>query len=482
MVLPLNTAVTTAYGDGQIVSYDNNTNVYTIRLAFGTLYAVQSSLLRRTPGVAELNAAYESLERMRKLNLEVTAHEMGIPVVDHEVCTMCLLGSSTNITDKEDPRAKKQQRWKMISKLPKGGPSLKKGTPCLICGSPTCPKHQSAAFKKQSIVLCHNCENLFDLDFASLLGLEDPNAKQKDKNDPKKESSPTNSVSTKHEIDTKLLEQKTQTLVDTYDRVMLLLAHAAQFIPALVLRLGDNEARNNRIGVGTAGAGVLSGALGLAGAATILTPMGAPLLMASLALSGSSAAVTVGNHTFNYYQKPHEGADRIIVMHGMISSLLNAAQTLQRLANQGEMMEQNDDSNKNPDKQDAVLTGTVGQGLQLVRQADTGLNLANAAATSSATLSTAAPGATNFIQSSASALNAVPLLGTALSGIFIAMDANRLQSTLAKIKAGNPSDKADALRNLQGDLLLFPQTADLEVECTNFCQVVEKNLPSKGAK
>ena len=485
MILQLNTAVSTAYGDGKIVSYDPQTTVYTVRLAFGTLYAVSSSLMRRTPGV-ELNAAYQSLEKMRKLNLEVQCHELGIPYSDHngddEACTICLLETADAGNSK--------RRWR-IPKLQKKSSSLNKGTPCLICGSPTCPKHQSTGFKKQSISLCHNCERLFDLDFASLLGLDndDVNDNKKEKTNTKKKASKkteplsaADATTGPEGIDVQLLEQKIRTLVDTYDRIMLLLAHASQFIPDLVTRLVETESRNNRIGLGTAGAGMASGVLGLAGAATILTPMGAPLLLASLALSGSSAVVTVSHHAMqNYYlQNPHEAADRIIVMHSMVSSLLNAAQTLQRVAEGAMPDKDNGKENASKESKDDSLVETFGQGLTAVRRADAGLGLANVATASSASLSTAAPGATNFIQSSASALNAVPLLGTALSGLFIAMDANRLKSTLAKIKAGNPSDKAHALENMQGDLLLFPQTADLEVECQAFCQVIEKNLPQKA--
>uniref|UniRef100_A0A7S3LFR4 Uncharacterized protein n=1 Tax=Amphora coffeiformis TaxID=265554 RepID=A0A7S3LFR4_9STRA len=481
MILQLNRAVSTPYGDGKIVSFDPESTVYTVRLAFGTLYAVSSSLVRRTPGV-ELNAAYQSLEKMRKLNLEVQCHELGIPYSDQngdydQACTICLLETA----DADDYK----RRWR-IPQLRKSTSSLSKGTPCLICGSPTCPKHQSTGFKKQSIVLCHNCERLFDLDFASLLGFDDSANVSKEENINTKKNKKTettfDSTTIPRSVDVVLLEQKIRTLVDTYDRVMLLLAHASQFIPDLVTRLVETESRNNRIGLGTAGVGIVSGALGLAGAATILTPMGAPLLMASLALSGSSAAVTVSHHAMQsyFFQNPHEATDRIIVMHSMVSSLLNAAQTLQRVA-EGAMPENDNGEEKSPkESKDDFLVETFGQGLTIVRQADTGLGLASVAAASSASLSTAAPGATNLIQSSASALNAVPLLGTALSGIFIAMDANRLKSTLGKIKAGNPSDKAHALENMQGDLLLFPQTADLEVECQAFCQIIEKNLPQRA--
>lgn len=332
--------------------------------------------------------------------------------------------------------------------------------------------------------MCLHCEKLFDLNFSSLLGLEKGEEQTvTDDDDSSKESTAGESLLFSKDtvvaqaIDTRLLQDKIREMVDTYDRVMLLLTHASQFIPALSARIVATEARNNRIGFGTSSAGILSGALGLAGAASILTPFGAPLLMASLAVSGSSAAVTIGNEAVNYYLKPHQAADRILVMHGMIVSLLKAAKTLQHVALGADPTLQEDPTMEKGD--DSMIGEAVGLGLSIIRQTDTGINLANAAATSSAAVKSAAPGATNLINSSASVLNAVPLLGAALSGIFIAMDANRLNATLDKIMAGDPSAKAEALKGIQGDLLVFPQTADLELECQAHCQVIEKNMPSK---
>ena len=207
-------------------------------------------------------------------------------------------------------------------------------------------------------------------------------------------------------------------------------------------------------------------------------------------MSASSAAVTVGHSALNYFFCSHDGdpvaiANRIIVLHSLASSLLTAAQSLHRVAvarvptprcteHNDNQWDNDQPASKNADNQinPQVIADTVSEGLQLVRQADTGLHLANVATTSSVYVSTAVPAATSFVQSSANMLATVPVLGTALAGIFIAMDANRLQSTLQKISAGDPCQKADALLAMQGDLLLFPQTADLEMECQTCCQVI----------
>ena len=81
-----------------------------------------------------------------------------------------------------------------------------------------------------------------------------------------------------------LVQEKMQRIMTMYDRLHVLLHVALPFFPHLVERLQLNQVRNNRVGVGTAGVGIDSGALGLAGTAAILTPAGVPLLLASLAL------------------------------------------------------------------------------------------------------------------------------------------------------------------------------------------------------
>jgi hypothetical protein len=501
--LDFNTSVTTPYGDGKMISFREADGMFQVELAFGTLYAVRESLSRRSPGV-EVNVAFDSLETMRKFNHEIECSDLGVEC-NHELCTTCV------VTTAKRKNGEKPKTW-FTNRKPI------KGTSCLICGSPTCVNHQSAGFKKQKIVLCQACESLFALDFSTLLNVPSPtndaNTKETASNDRKDEkeedkveseecksekqandestestaSNDTNDETTPDDtqesreqtpIDTKLLEDKIRQLVDIYDRVMLLLAHASQFMAELEINLVAMEYRTNRIGLGTSSAGVLSGALGLAGAATIMTPfapIGIHMLMASLAFSGSSAAVSLGTEAVNYYQRPHEAADRIIAMHGMVSSLLMSFKTLRSVAVGADpslLSEKELEKNE-----DGTYINTVEQGLSTIRQAQTSIGLASMAASSSTSMAAAAPGATSLINSSASVLSAVPLLGAALSGMFIAMDANRLQATLSKINAGDPSAKATALQKIHGDLLVFPQTVQLDKDCQTYCASIENNLPT----
>jgi hypothetical protein len=202
------------------------------------------------------------------------------------------------------------------------------------------------------------------------------------------------------------------------------------------------------------------------------------MLMASLAFSSSSAAVSLGTEAVNYYQRPHEAADRIIAMHGMVSSLLMSFKTLRAVAVGADPSLLSQAEKELKKNEDGTYINTVEQGLSTIRQAQTSIGLASMAASSSTSMAAAAPGATSLINSSASMLAAVPLLGAALSGMFIAMDANRLQATLSKINAGDPSDKAAALQKIHGDLLVFPQTVQLDKSCQTYCASIENNLPT----
>ena len=72
----------------------------------------------------------------------------------------------------------------------------------------------------------------------------------------------------------------------------------------------------------------MSGVLGIAAAASILTPAGPPLLIASLVFGGGATSVQMGNEAMNYFSEPNKLADRIIALHGMTLSILRVTSTL----------------------------------------------------------------------------------------------------------------------------------------------------------
>jgi hypothetical protein len=117
-------------------------------------------------------------------------------------------------------------------------------------------------------------------------------------------------------------------MIGLYDRCLMLLRFSAQFIDTIATLLEQKQEQQNKIGLGSS-AGVVSGVLGVVAAATILTPVGPPLLIASLVFGGSALAVqTSGSDAMNYFLEPNKLADRILSLHGMLHSLLRVTGTL----------------------------------------------------------------------------------------------------------------------------------------------------------
>jgi hypothetical protein len=83
-----------------------------------------------------LNVAYESLELVRKLNLQAEFGES----VDVTECTQCLEEQGATTTTTRQRRAVPQ--W-----------MARKRFPCLTCGSQVCHKHRSTSFNKQNIAV-----------------------------------------------------------------------------------------------------------------------------------------------------------------------------------------------------------------------------------------------------------------------------------------------------------------------------------------
>ena len=295
--------------------------------------------LRNPMSLEELNAAYESLEKMRRLNLEVECHGLNI-ACDYETCVLCLLASADH--DDETKRTvtaeattqshtggllslrRLRKHQQPIDKKKKNKP-LTKGIPCLICGDPVCKHHSSSTFGKEKLTLCLTCEQLFQLDFSPRY------------NEIKDATTTINTTSQYDELqeddilhpcNRAKLEQQIDQMVGIYDRCWLLLEYSAQFIPQLAARLRNAEVRNNKFKFGASSAGFLSGGLTLASATTLLAPVGAPLILASVVLAGGSLVAQGGNAAANRKSQTKKLADKIIAYHGMILSILQAAHSL----------------------------------------------------------------------------------------------------------------------------------------------------------
>lgn len=243
----------------------------------------------------QLDEAFQSLETMRKANLEI---EFG-RAVDCRKCVQCLRKSLTA----KRPRTPSQYYQRMLQR-----PSLKKPKPCLMCGSPTCVQHADKAFKKSKVIICTECSPLFSLDFviqcvAYKHDTEDPDAAHKQR----------------HQI---------KHMIDVYDRVRLLLEYTAQFIDEIADTLEKMSKKEDKIGLGCNTSGVASGVAGVAAAACFVTPAGPPLLIASLLFSGASQLTSTGSKMVNYYSTPNRIAFKIISLYNVCKSVLTVTTVL----------------------------------------------------------------------------------------------------------------------------------------------------------
>jgi hypothetical protein len=339
---------------------------------------------------------------------------------------------------------------------------------CLICGDPVCIQHRSADFNKEGIVLCLSCERFFERDFLiECVSVPDPMERAKS-------------------IDR---------MVDCYDRCLLILKYSTQYAEQIAQSLEEIKEQKNKIGLGSSSAGVLSGVLGMAAAATILTPVGPPLLIASLALGGSATAVQVGTDAYNHSLEPNKLADRIIALHGMLLSILRVSSTLRDA-----MMRNDFYSTDVVDAEQASLSDAMQEtleknktGVLTVSSMGRAATLGGVAASTTATTSITAGGmvATETTAAGASARSGSSLFshagtaaartvrfarfaGGALSAAVVVMEANAIHSTLKEIHNGNPCDKAIRIRAIAAEVMNndLPTASELDQECQKYLKVL----------
>jgi hypothetical protein len=500
--------VATAFGEGTFSEYRQHDETIKIDLSYATLYAPRQSLeewnhinsdsdqtfpwnqqeiepVIKKRGTMELNHAYESFETMRKLHLELQCAEIGITQINFDQCTTCLLNSPPTpppasptpppttpaktaggmFSSGRFPRlqklaetSQKQKSFQFprIQKLVKEQRkrSLEsKATRCLICATPCCAAHSSKTFRQESLTVCIDCEEVFQLDFV-VDCLTD-----RDK-----------------------LPEHVERMVDLYDRAVLLLKYSSQYIPDLATQLEGTQTRQNKVGLGSSSAGVISGVLGIAAAVTIITPAGPPLLIASLLFGGSATAVSTGTEARNYYSEPNKLASRIQALHGMIQAILRVTGTL-RDAMLRDHIRTDDYENK-----DGMATTDVASSVAARDMANTALarhkGKVMAAATagrfSAAGMETAASvgGSTSrFLSRTGSNLlktvRVARFAGGAMSAAVLVFEAKSLNSTIQDIRAGNPCEKAESLRKVQAELDTLPTTEHVDEECQNYIQAMK---------
>jgi len=427
--------VETNYGQGVVTKIRPDDGVCVVQLDYGTMYIRPDVYpIRRAMTTQELNADFEALEKMRKLNLEVECSENGILHCDHAQCKKCLLANPTAHKTKTSSLSSS-----FLPSIPNPLASKKKITPCLLCASPTCTQHSSKGFAKERVTLCVDCEGLFQKEMLH------------------------------QDLAPQQLSAHLERMTDAYDRAFLLLRYSLQFVPPLMEQLHAEAARDDNMTLGTSSVGFVSGAMGFAGAAAILTPAGPPLLMASFVFGTSNAAVGLGYSAKKHYYLqagPTEVANKLIALFGFLQAILEAIVTFREQINADPTcanVQSSSSSQKDQGQQgrNAYLEA-LSQGISATKTTNTGLRVGNAVGY------TATSNVFEF-------LGATPVIGQAFSAAMMVMDYQTASQTLEKIKAGSKSDKARALQNIQQELLGLPLTSDLEIEVENILRALSSS-------
>lgn len=298
--------------------------------------------------------------------------------------------------------------------------------------------------------------------------------------------------------------ERIEYMVDCYDRCMLLLQYSKQFGEQIATSLEDQKTKQDKIGLASSSVGVLSGVLGIAAAASILTPAGPPLLIASLFFGGSATTVQSGSEALNYLSEPRKLADRIIALHGMSLSILRVTSTLRDAmmrdhirtdvyeAESVPLSNQKIKESYQKNKTNIVMGSNTVRSLTGLARVEASMGTAagtaaaagvageagvmGAAASAASTAGAAGARVSTTVSRAGTAaartVRFARFAGGALSAAVLVMEANAIQSTVKSISQGSPCDKADRLRSVLKEIEDFPSTTDLDQECQSYLSVL----------
>ncbi|GAX26148.1 hypothetical protein FisN_18Hh264 [Fistulifera solaris] len=473
----------------------------------------------RTNATQGINSAYEALETMRKLNLELQCNANGV-LYDDACCTTCLLsekfgtsnvarfprlskwalqlqqqqqqqeivaddcvdtketssiaptageekeknGYETNDNNEKEiapstdtSTATTTSRFPRISKFIHSERKRPKSPPCLICGTLVCKQHASPDFSAEGVTVCLECQHLFGLQFVIDFLTEPQHDKRK---------------------------QSLDHLLDVYDRVVLLLTYSSQYIPTVAEQLEQSKQRQNKIGLGSSSVGMVSGALGIAAAATILTPVGPPLLVASLLFGGGSTAVQTGSDAMHYYSEPQQLAKRILALHSMLWNILHITSIL-RDAMMREHVRSDfyqDDPSAHSHFSDPEFQQALDQKKSVMLSAAGLTSLGRCTAVSAEMGSQAgSQGARWMTRTSMNLMRgarAMRFAGGAMSAALMVLEVKNISNTVQSIRSGSPCDQAQQLRVIYEELVSkeksIPDTSSLDKELHRYLTIVNQ--------
>lgn len=431
-----------------------------------------------------LDEAYEAIEEMRRLNLEVEFAERiaSGEQIDLNACTQCLRSSIGETTQKLQPDKNILGFDGHRIRNAKDRLTRPSASPCLICWSPVCKAHSCDGFRKEGITVCRECSHLFSLDFilACVSHADECHT-----------SSSTNLAKGNAHLDR---------LVDIYDRVLLILRYSMQYAEDIAVSLERKSKRNNHIGLGSNVTGIVSGATGIAAAATIFTPAGPPLIIASLLFGGTATAVSTGSEAVHYFSEPRKVADKVIALHGVASSLLRVTGVLRDALLRDHIRVDHylEDDKEDPETDAEKVVATLEEvkesmekeHVRTITKTTTASAKYIGAATEIGALATsselaaaevgvlAARNSSRFFSRATSTAMRTArfarFAGGFLSAATVAIEAKDMHSTIQAIQAGSPSEKAQMVRSIMKQLGGFPNTVDVHKQVEKYFAAVSK--------
>jgi hypothetical protein len=410
-----------------------------------------------------LEVAYQSVEMVRKLNLQL---EFGTNVVDDSVCVMCLrtepkvmvttpavTSSTSTATTSASTSTSRFGSWvasssaSISNNLHQRKIAASAASACFTCGTPVCKKHRSSEFGKQNIIICLDCSHLFStnyllnhvVDVGSSSNSNSNNSESNSTSDGEQKQNPTED----DELDAK---KRVNNMLDVYDRSLLVLRYSLQYIDEVATALRTNTSRHNRIGLGSSATGVVAGGLGVAAACTIWTPVGPPLLLASILFGGGATAVNAGSEAVNYRCEPNKMADRILTLHSIVTSIAQLPGIMDH-----RIMMREEEKMFHPQHQHEQDEGDDDGG-KFKSTVQSTITLSNPSRDEDQ----------SQLHWTRTAMNGLkPLTMGALSAVSIVTEAREMKRAVDKIRAGNPCDKAERLLAVKDDIKHIPNTEDL---------------------
>ncbi|CAJ1969762.1 unnamed protein product [Cylindrotheca closterium] len=389
--------VITPFGEGKLLELGESNK---IALPWGILCTRLQNIHRKLPEL-EFQEAMDHLNEVRKLHFAVECQKLNIPL-QIDGCTACLLERP----EYKVKRNQNQSRWNRFKQRVDESRKNKKQHlwVCDVCGNPVCKFHDRQQQKGggDHFHMCVDCS--YDLNQVEhQLNPYHPN-----------------------------VLQSLERLLLLYTRMCLQLSFWMPYVPELCSQIFQKQRKNAKISLANTSLGFVGAALGVASAATMLTPAGPAILIAAMATSATSGTLQATHQGYDKYfssKVTHEISDRLIAWQGLCCGILQSLEQLRRdllaerqhfsaSATFGHFSIKN--NKKEADVWSTLAVGSMG----VTRSAFTGVGV------------TASMGA-GYAQVINSGLQTIPLVGAAFSVTYMAMDAGNIYSHLQQLSTPN---------------------------------------------